>query len=92
MTVTSKTGTFRVDATGVVTTLHVKVTSVRWEGGTTAGHTMILHDADGFEKLKMIAAGSNNTEETGVTRYFNGITLDTLASGVLWIEYETLAL
>jgi hypothetical protein len=38
----------------------------------------------------MQASGSNFEEESGVERLFDGIVVNTLASGVLWFEVEQL--
>ena len=81
-----------LDSTGAVTTMNLRVKGVRWSGGTTAGHAAIIKDKNGAVVWSSLAAGANNVEADDINNPggsgldWQGLTVDTLASGKLYIE------
>jgi hypothetical protein len=77
-----------LDATGAVFVSGIKfnVKSIRWVGATTAGHQCILKDAAGRVMWADIASGANYATESRVENIWNGLTVDTLGSGKVYIE------
>ena len=75
-----------VDA-DVIDARPIKVKSVRWVGGTTAGHAAIIRDPVTNTTLwESLAAGVNNVEENLQENWWpNGFEVPTLASGNLYI-------
>lgn len=74
-------------ATNVIDARRLKIHSIKWRGGTTAGHTAVVTDAAAGHVWADVAAGANYvsaTYEEG-QRWINGLKVPTLASGVLEI-------
>lgn len=77
----------------VLTTESYRVKKIRWVGGTTAGHQVILQDQHSNTLWETVASGSNYVEETDFTWnttntvVLSGIRLPTLGSGKLYIYY-----
>lgn len=85
----TKDGTYIIDtaAAALVTTDSVKVKSVRWEGGTTAGHQAIIKNASGEVLWQSRASGAQYVESELIERWWNGgFAVTTLQSGVLYIS------
>jgi hypothetical protein len=65
----------------------VAVKLVRWVGGTTAGHTVIIQDPSGRVLWTAIATGDNFTDQSLLeTVWPEGFKVPTLASGKLYIS------
>ena len=81
--------TWRIDTQTVVPidTRHMFVKSIRWTGGTTAGHIAEIQDPVTDEILwTSLAAGANNIEaELLETTWPRGFWVPDLDSGVLYI-------
>lgn len=77
---------WKLDTTGAVSSANVRIERIRWVGGTTAGHTCVLHDAAGKTVVSFVAAGANYTEDVPVRREYTGLTLTTLASGIVYVS------
>lgn len=79
-----------LDSTGAVTTDLLRVKGIRWVGATTAAHAAILKDKNGKVKWSSVASGANYVEsDTIYTRpgqNWDGLTVDTLGSGKLYVE------
>lgn len=85
----TKAGKYFVDTAGaaMVTTETVKIKSIRWEGGTTAGHQAIVQDDQGGVIWQSVASGANYVESELIERWFiGGFKVPTLQSGRLHIE------
>ena len=80
---------WRLDEAGVISTERHKIVGIRWVGATTAGHVCVLKDASGKYIWESVAAGANYVEADTihVQREYKGITLVTLESGVLYVEF-----
>jgi len=76
---------FIMDTAEVVTTLRVYVKTVRWVGGDTAGDQVIIHDNSANVKWVGEAAGANHVEEGLVEDWWDGVDLDTIASGIVYL-------
>lgn len=77
-------------ASNITTDDPIVLESVRWVGGTTAGHTATIADAAGNVIWSAVATGANYTEESDVPmRVVGGIRVPTLASGVLYLYHKT---
>ncbi len=77
-----------LDTTGVITTGFIQPRTLRWVGATTAGHQCILHNAAGRVVWKDEASGANYVSESRIVLPWNGLTLDTLGSGEVYIEID----
>jgi len=59
---------------------------VRWVGGTTAGHTVVIQDASGRVLWTVVATADNFTDQSLLeTVWETGFKVPTLASGKLYI-------
>jgi hypothetical protein len=82
---------WKLDSTGAVTTGSLYPRSVTWTGGTS-GQQCILKDKNGNIVWQAKSAGADISQEinhgpdTGI--YWNGLTVDTLASGLVLLYYE----
>lgn len=78
----------KLDTAGAVfpTGVPVRALSVRWIGATLAGHNAILMDAGGRIVWEAVADGTNYTAESRPANTWDGLTVDTLDSGVIEIE------
>jgi len=75
-----------IDTAESLTTDPVYIKKIRWSGATTAGHTAIIHDQAGKVVWSSVAAGANNVEAEQIESHvINGLDVDTLASGTLYI-------
>lgn len=78
---------WRLDTAGVVTIGFVSPQTLRWVGGTTAGHRVILKNAAGIIVWEGIASGTNYESESRITKVWVGLTIDTLDSGIVYLEH-----
>lgn len=68
----------------------IRIKSIKWVGGTTAGHAAVVTDAAGHVIWKDVATGANYVSSDlieNVHAMWSGLKVPTLASGVLYIEY-----
>jgi hypothetical protein len=83
------TNTWVIDTAGagVIDSRHLKISSIRWVGATTAGHQVVVNDAAGGRVWSTVAAGANNVEANfmGEEKWANGLIVPTLQSGYLEI-------
>ena len=80
---------WKLDTTGVVVAAGtmIRLRSVRWVGGVTASDAAILKDSSGRVIYHATATGGNFLDAhfySGLT--VNGLTVDTLASGTIYVE------
>ena len=73
-------------AATVLSTNNLYIKSIRWVGGTTAGHTAIIQDQTGNVIWSSVASGANYVESEIIEQWINGLIVPTLASGVLYIQ------
>lgn len=65
-----------------------RIQTIRWVGGTTAGHTAVVKDLAGHVKWAAVATAANYTDETDFWEPLtvkSQILVSTLSSGVLYI-------
>lgn len=79
-----------VDTAAVITIDRVRC-NLRWVGATTAGHTCLIKDNAGRVVWRSVAGGANYVESDAVNPgggpfNFQGLNVDTIASGILNIE------
>ena len=80
-----------LDTAGVITTEDMYVGKLRWVGGTTAGHTAVVHDKNSKVEYEALAVGANNLDEIDFSgevssaKLFRGFDLETLSSGKLYV-------
>ena len=82
------TRTLKMTAAADAITGRFKIVGVRWVGATTAGHTAVIKDVDGNIVWASIADAANFETETLLDQWRDGITLDTLGSGIIYINLE----
>ena len=72
-----------------ITTERVRILGFRWVGASAAGHACIVTDSGGVTIWESLAAGSNYVESDTfpVVRVYRGLTVPTLASGRLYVEF-----
>lgn len=70
---------------GVLTTALVQVRSFAWVGPTTAGHAVVVKDKDGNIVWKAVAGTNLNDERHCCSMNCNGLNVDSIGSGVLFI-------
>lgn len=64
----------------------VAVKLVRWVGGTTAGHTVVIQDAAGRVLWASVATGDNFVDQSLLeTVWPEGFKVPTLASGKVYV-------
>lgn len=73
----------------VLTRARIKVTGVRWVGATTAGHRVVLTDAEGDRIWSSEASGANYVEayDPRGERLYTGLVMPTLDSGIVEVEF-----
>lgn len=67
----------------------LRIKGIRWVGATTAGHTAVVQTAAGAPIWNSVASGANYVEADileNIHAHWDGLTVPTLASGILWIE------
>ena len=71
-----------------ITTDDIRMKSIRWVGATTAGHTATIKDRAGRVKWTSVAAGANHVEAELIENdmFWDGIIVDDLDSGILYLE------
>jgi sugar (pentulose or hexulose) kinase len=76
-----------LDTAEVITAMQLVIDKIRWVGATTAGHQLILHDADGNVVYSAVATGANNTEESEALNAWtiNGLTVNQIDSGIVYL-------
>lgn len=78
-------GIIRMSAAADAVTGKMKIDYIRWVGGTTAGHQCILKDTDGNTLFDSVADGAHFVDVHAIPMIVDGIDLDTLDSGILYI-------
>lgn len=78
-------GIIKMTAAADAVTGKMKIDYIRWVGGTTAGHQCILHDTAGNTIFESVADGDNFIDVHAVPKVVDGIDLDTMGSGTLYI-------
>ena len=78
-------GIYKMTAGADAVTGRLNVSYIRWVGGTTAGHSCVLDDSNGNVIFEGEADGANYTDIMPVFRWINGITVDTLDSGTVYV-------
>ncbi len=65
----------------------VSISKIRWVGATTAGHGLVIDDADGKEILTSVAVAENYVESVDFVPALivQGITVSTLGSGTVYV-------
>jgi hypothetical protein len=92
MAVTYKNRQVRVPSADASATVlipgRVYVKSVKWVGGTTAGHTAVIQDADSNTIWDDLCPGASYVVSELIEDWWaNGFKVPTLASGTLAITY-----
>ena len=75
---------------GIISAMNLYVKSLRWVGATTAGHTVTVKDSAGKVKYTSMASGANYVENALIENNvrWNGLIVDVLASGIIYLEYR----
>lgn len=73
-------------AATVLSTINLFIKSIRWVGGTTAGHTAVIQDQKGNVIWTSEASGANYVESEIIEQWIDGLIVPTLTSGVLYIQ------
>jgi len=65
----------------------VTIHKIRWVGGTTAGHGLVVQDLDDNDILVSTCSGVNNVETIDFVPALrvNGVHITAMASGVLYV-------
>ncbi len=81
-------GRLKVTSAEVAFTGHKFVTYIRWIGATTAGHSLVVNDADGDMVWESEADGANFIDVHPIFDIIDGITVATMQSGdfYIWIR------
>jgi hypothetical protein len=78
-----------LDSTGTVyaATVRLSVQSIRWVAKTAqAGNELILKDGAGRVVFHSVAAAANHLDVHMPQKSWRGLTVDTIGSGVVYIE------
>lgn len=77
-----------LDSTGVVYDKGniIRPKSIRWVGATTAAHACILKDGAGRIVWRSVASGANFVDVDRPENYWDGLSVDTIGSGIVYIE------
>lgn len=73
-------------AADVLSTNKLYIKSIRWVGGTTAGHTAVVRDQQSNTIWSSVASGANYVESEIIEQWIDGLIVPTLASGVLYVQ------
>lgn len=66
----------------------VYIKSIKWVGGTTAGHQAIIKDSNGNTMWEDLCPGANYVVSELIEEHWqNGLQVPTLSSGTLTITY-----
>ena len=79
---------WKLDTAASISAAVVQIGRIRWVGGATAGHTAIVKDSAGTVIASLVATASNYTEDVPIWKEYTGVTLDTLASGTLYLSID----
>lgn len=67
----------------------VKISKIRWVSeGSVAGQNVVVKDSNGKEIWKSTAAGANHEDSDRINEWFNGINVETIESGTLYIYFD----
>lgn len=80
-----------LDTAAVITTDRVRVESLHWVGGTTAGHVCRIEDNNGERVWEAVATAANFDKESvfdGDAGAFDGFELAEIGSGILYVRYS----
>jgi hypothetical protein len=77
-----------MSAQGDADTRQFIVTWVRWNGATTAGHTLTLKDSAGNIIFESVADGANFIDMQPIFKPCRGLSLTTMQSGTLYVFYR----
>ena len=72
-------------SSGAIDSIRRFVKSVRWVGGTTAGHTATIKNGAGVVKWTTEAAGANTVEADLIEDWWEGLDMDVLGSGIIYV-------
>ena len=61
------------------------VRHMRWVGGTTSGHSLVVTDSGGTVIWESIADGANYIDVHPFYRFFSGVKIQTMQSGRLYV-------
>lgn len=83
-------GIFKCTAPGDVVSGRLKITFIRWVGGTTADHVCIIRagGASGTIIFESKADGADFLDVMAIRRWIDGVYVDTLQSGSVFIYTE----
>lgn len=87
------TNPWKLDTTGAITTDRVRVKRILWNNPTDATHTLIIKDKNGnvVYSRNATAVGVDDVDVEVAEcagQEWNGITLDTIGSGAVYLTYE----
>ncbi len=73
-------------AGGVLFTTKLKVKAIRWVSeGASAADTVVIHDGSANVKWESRAAAANHTEADLIEEWWDGLDVDTIESGTVYI-------
>ena len=61
----------------------MKISYIRWDGVTTAGHDLVLTDTNGVKKRTVKSSADNSTVEIVIDDMWDGLIVSTLDSGIV---------
>lgn len=82
-----------IDTAATITTMKVRVATIRWIGATDAAHTAVITDTAGHVVWAGNANAADYSEESHPAGYArhgfdtNGLIVTTLGSGKLYVEF-----
>lgn len=85
MAVTNAIGIIKMTAAADAVTGKMKIDFIRWVGATTAGHSLVLKDTAGNTIFESVADGANFIDVHRVPIVVDGVDLDTMGSGTLYL-------
>jgi hypothetical protein len=76
---------WHLDSTGVVYVPNVKIKRLVWSEQATVGDVLLISDRNGKPIVSSKAYAANFNQEFAYDGWFNGLTVTTLASGIVMV-------
>lgn len=79
---------WRLDTVGVIFDRSVKVWNLYWFRPTDTAHTLVIKNKAGLVVFEGQCEVANQSQYFRIEDWWDGVTLDTLGSGVLYVYFQ----
>lgn len=78
-----------LDSAGAIFAGEVRIDRIAWKNATTLDHTVLVVDGAGNTIFEDFASGATYNTSQPIGRIYNGVTVQTLSSGKLYVDVDT---